>query len=146
MGNYGGLIRGTVNGVFHSTGRSIPFKNQGGSNGPLGNDGNGSLSGGTVGTVAGLKILKTNHIPTTDITKAAGDKSSLGDGSLEFEGTNAKGPVALCYHKSALATVKLRALKVEAERRIERQGHLVVAGYAMGHDILRHEGLVELAF
>ena len=112
----------------------------------FGNDGNGSLASGTVGTVAGFKILKTNHIPAADVTKAAGDKSSLGDGSLEFEGTNKLNPVALCYHKSGLATVKLRDLKVEAERRIERQGHLVVAGYAMGHDILRHECLFELAF
>ena len=112
----------------------------------FGNEANGSIAGGTVLSVAGMKILKTNHIPTADVTKPAGDLSSLGDGVLDFTGTDTKHPVALCYHKSALATVKLRDLKVEAERRIERQGHLIVSSYAMGHDILRNEGLVELAY
>ena len=111
----------------------------------FGNDGNGSLAGGTVGTIAGMKILKSNHIPAADVVVAAGDNSTL-TGTLDFTGTNAKNPVALCYHKSAIGTVKLRDLKVEAERRIERQGHLVVAGYAMGHEVLRNEALVELAF
>jgi len=111
----------------------------------FGNDGNGSMSGGTVGTIAGMKILKSNHIPAADVVVAGGDNSTL-SGTLDFTGTNAKNPVALCYHKSAIGTVKLRDLKVEAERRIERQGHLIVAGYAMGHEVLRNEALVELAF
>jgi len=115
----------------------------------FGNEGNGSIAGGTVGTVAGFKILKTNHLPTADVDMTAaayaGDNSTL-SGTLDFIGTNAKHPTALCFHKSALATVKLRDLKVEAERRIERQGHLIVASYAMGHDILRNEGLAELAW
>ncbi len=115
----------------------------------FGNDGNGSMASGTVGSVAGFKILKSNHIPSADVDMAgaakAGDNSSL-SGTLDFTGTNAAHPVALCYHKSALGTVKLRDLKVEAERRIERQGHLIVAGYAMGHEVLRHECLFELAY
>ena len=115
----------------------------------FGNDGNGSLASGTVGTVAGMKILKTNHIPTAnvDMTSAAkvGDNSTL-TGVIDFEDTNALHPAALCFQKSGLGTVKLRDLKVEAERRIERQGHLVVASYAMGHDILRNECLFELAW
>jgi hypothetical protein len=36
-------------------------------------------------------------------------------------------------------------LAVETEYQVERQGTLMVARYAMGHDILRHEALVELA-
>jgi hypothetical protein len=41
------------------------------------------------------------------------------------------------FTKEAAATVKLKELSVEAEYDIRRQGTLVVAKYAMGHDTLR---------
>ena len=47
---------------------------------------------------------------------------------------------------SALGTVKLRDLSVQSEYQVERMGTLMAASYAMGHDILRNECLVELKF
>jgi len=115
----------------------------------FGNEGNGSIAGGTVYSVGGFKILKSNNVPVdnVDMTAAAkaGDLSTL-SGVIDFADTNAKHPVALCFHKSGLGTVKLKDLKVEADYQIQRQGSLVVASYAMGHEALRNEALVELAY
>ena len=43
----------------------------------------------------------------------------------------------LVMSKDAVATVKLMDLSVESEYQIQRQGTLIVAKYAMGHNILR---------
>lgn len=110
----------------------------------FGNEGNGSIAGGTIMSVAGFKVLKSNHMPTANLDVSAthsGDQSTLADATLTGDGNI---PIALCYQKGGLGTVKLRDLRVEAERRIERQGHLIVASYAMGHEVLRTECLVEL--
>jgi len=109
-----------------------------------GNDGNGSLASGVVLSVAGIRIMKSNHIPTADWTPDAGDLGSA-SGAYDFTGTEAKRPQALVFQRSALGTVKLMDLSIESEYQVERQGTLMVAKYAMGHDILRNEALVELA-
>ena len=109
-----------------------------------GNDGNGSLASGSVLSVAGIRILKSNHMPTADWTPDAGDLGSA-SGSHDFAGTAGSITKGLVFQRSALGTVKLMDLAVESEYQVERQGTLMVARYAMGHDILRHEALVELA-
>jgi hypothetical protein len=43
----------------------------------------------------------------------------------------------LIFSQDAAATVKLLDLGVESEYQIDRQGTLMVAKYAMGHNILR---------
>jgi hypothetical protein len=48
-------------------------------------------------------------------------------------------------HKGAVGTVKLMDLSAEAAYDIRRQGHLMVAKYAVGHGVLRPESAVELA-
>ena len=108
-----------------------------------GNDGNGSLSSGVVLSVAGIRILKSNHMPSADWTPDAGDQGSA-DGAHDFVGTTGSITKGLVFQRSALGTVKLMDLAVETEYQVERQGTLMVARYAMGHDILRHEALVEL--
>ena len=107
-----------------------------------GNDGNGSLASGVVLSVAGIRIFKSNHLPTADYTPPAGDLGSV-SGSQAFDGTNTE-PQALVFHRSALATVKLLDLAVETDYLVERQGTIMVAKYAMGHEILRNEALVSL--
>tara|TARA_Y100001968_G_scaffold327940_1_gene374065 strand:- start:3156 stop:4130 length:975 start_codon:yes stop_codon:yes gene_type:complete len=109
-----------------------------------GNDGNGSLASGVVLSVAGIQILKSNHLPTADWTPDAGDLGSA-SGAHDFVGTAGHDVKALCFQRSALGTVKLMDLSVESEYQVERQGTLMVARYAMGHDVLRHEALVQLA-
>jgi hypothetical protein len=43
----------------------------------------------------------------------------------------------LIFTQDAAATVKLLDLGVESEYQIDRQGTIMVAKYAMGHNILR---------
>ena len=115
----------------------------------FGNDANGSIASGQVVNIAGVRILKTNNIPGVtsgnlgagDITTPAGDKSSL-PGTQDYTGDgDAKVPEGIVFHRSALGTVKLMDLALESEYQIERQGTLMVARYAMGHDVLRHEAI-----
>ena len=88
-----------------------------------------------------MRILKSNHLPTADYTAPAGDLSTLANTTYPGAGNV---PWALCFQRSGLGTEKLMDLAVESEYSVERQGSLILAKYAMGHDILRHECLVEL--
>ena len=94
--------------------------------------------------MAGIRILKSNHMPSADWTPDAGDLGTA-SGAHDFVGTAGSITKGLVFQRSALGTVKLMDLAVESEYQVERQGTLMVARYAMGHDILRHEALVELA-
>lgn len=102
--------------------------------------GEGSYAGGNVIRVAGITIVKTNNLPSTNVgtgTLAAGtDDKYAGD----FSNT-----VGLIMHPSAVGTVKLLDLGMESEYQISRQGTLMVAKYAVGHGILRPEAAVELS-
>ena len=95
-------------------------------------DGNGSYSKGTVAQVAGVTVVKTNHIPTADVAAETGQANTYSD----TFGANVMGCV---FHKSAVGTVKLQDLATESEYQIQRQGTLMVAKYAMGHGGLRPE-------
>lgn len=102
--------------------------------------GQGSYADGNVIRVAGITIVKTNNLP----------KENVAPGTLEA-GTNDKyagdfsNTVGLVMHPSAVGTVKLLDLGMEAEYQISRQGTLIVAKYAVGHGVLRPEAAVELS-
>ena len=110
--------------------------------------GEGSIAKGTIPQIAGISILKSNHIPTTDLSSTAtGDGASAND----VFGSNGVGyngdfsdTVGVVAHSSAVGTVKLLDLATESEYQIERQGTLFVAKYAMGHGVLRPESCIEL--
>jgi hypothetical protein len=93
----------------------------------------GDYSQGTLFRAAGLEVVKTNNLPTTNITT----------GPSAYQG-NFTTSVALVSHKSATGTVKLMDLAVESEYQIQRQGTLIVAKNAVGHGILRPESAVEI--
>lgn len=98
----------------------------------------GAYSDGTVVKIAGMQIVKANHLPSENITTgvAAGtDNKYAGD----FSKT-----VGLAMHKSAVGTVKLMDVSTESEWLIEKQGHLTVAKYAVGHGILRSAAAFEV--
>jgi len=110
--------------------------------------GEGSIATGTIPQIAGISILKSNHIPTTDLSS-----TSTGDGASANDvfGSNGVGyngdfsdTVGVVAHSSAVGTVKLLDLATESEYQIERQGTLFVAKYAMGHGVLRPESCIEL--
>ncbi len=98
------------------------------------NDNNGSIAKGQVFEVAGIQIVKSNHLPTTNITT----------GNTKYQG-NFADTVGLVMHQNAVGTVKLLDLATEGEYDIRRQGTLIVSKYAVGHGILRPEAAVELS-
>lgn len=95
---------------------------------------NGDYSKAEVLMVGNHELVKTNHLPTTNI--ASGPTAYQGD----FTKT-----AALSMTKNAVGTVKLLDLAQEMQYDIRRQGTLIVAKYAVGHGILRPECAIELA-
>jgi len=77
----------------------------------------------------------SNHIPQTDesTTGLTPDPTSRA-GAYKSNFSKLRG---LIFTADAAATVKLMDLGVESEYQIDRQGTLMVAKYAMGHNILR---------
>lgn len=97
-------------------------------------DGNGSVGSGVIFRVAGLPIVKSNYVPSTNVT--TGPATYQGDFSAL---------AGLVWQKGAVGTVKLMDLAVEMAYDIRRQGTLIVGKYAVGHGILRPECAVEIA-
>jgi hypothetical protein len=99
----------------------------------------GSTAGAMVPVVAGLRVMMSNHLPQSDqsLSLSDGDQSPITttrSGKYKGDFSAIKG---LIFTPDAAATVKLMDLGVEAEYQIERQGTLMVAKYAMGHNVLR---------
>ena len=127
----------------------------------------GNVNTGTIASVAGIRLVKSNHLvdiaelgnqssgstssdsaSNNDVFDTAGDGydgdfRDLKDVDLdsgtgaEIAGSESYG--ILCGTKEAIGTVKLLDLATESEYQIERQGTLFVAKYAMGHGVLRPE-------
>jgi hypothetical protein len=95
--------------------------------------GAGVYSEGKVLKVSGVHIVKTNHLPSTNV--ATGPTAYQGD----FTQTR-----GLVMQKQAIGLVKLLDLNVTNDWDFRRRGHLIVAEYAVGHGILRPECSVEL--
>lgn len=83
--------------------------------------------------VAGIRALKTNNVPTTNVVT----------GPAAYQG-NFSTTTCIVTHESAVGTVKLLDMQTEAQYDVRRQGTLVVAKYLMGHGILRPEAAVEI--
>lgn len=94
---------------------------------------NGGYAQGRVFRLAGMEIVKTNNLPSTNVTT----------GPTAYRG-NFTTVAALVVQKEAVGTVKLMDLAVEAEWQINQQAWLCVGKYAVGHGILRPECAVEL--
>jgi hypothetical protein len=100
--------------------------------------GMGAYAEGTILKIGGSPIVKTNHLPITDLTasQVAAMKNTY---NADFSKT-----AALVMTKSAVGTVKLMDLATEMGYDMRRQGTLMIAKYAIGHGILRPECSVEL--
>ena len=101
----------------------------------------GNVNTGQVPTIGGAKVFMSNNIPTTDTSAVDTTPTGGGNDYNTIDFTDTKGFV---FTKDAAATVKLLDLGVESDYQIERQGTLMVAKYAMGHDSLRPECVVQL--
>lgn len=93
----------------------------------------GNIAQGILPELAGIKILKSNNLPSTDTS-----------GSNTYHGADFSTTVGVIFTREAVGTVKLLDLSMQMEWDIRRQGTLLVARYAMGHGILRPECAVEL--
>jgi len=100
---------------------------------------NGSLAMGKVYEVAGVRIVKSNNA-----TAVFGQTVAAATGAQNTYNGTFTATIGLVMHKAAIGTVKLMDLKLETDYQVERQGTLMVAGYAVGHGILRPECAVEL--
>lgn len=101
--------------------------------------GAGSTSQAVIPMVAGIKVMVSNHLPQTDqsTTLSDGDQAPITTSRAGKYKANFGKVKGLIFTPDAAATVKLFDLGVESEYQIERQGTLMVAKYAMGHNILR---------
>lgn len=97
---------------------------------------NGDYASGKMWQVAGIDIIKSNNLAVNHI-------SATVDYGTKYQ-VNASDTAAILLHGDALGTVKLMELATEAEWDIRRQGTLMVAKQAVGHGVLRPEGIIEL--
>jgi hypothetical protein len=102
--------------------------------------GSGSYSKASIPEIAGVQLMKSNNVPTTQVAAVTGEQNVY---SGDFRTT-----AGIVMQRSAIGTVKLMDLAVQksgADYAIMYQGTLMVAKYAMGHGILRPECAIELA-
>jgi hypothetical protein len=113
---------------------------------------NKDINGGGNGTlgmpsdsleIGGIKVLKSNHTPYATIAAAAGDGTNVNTGPSKYQ-VNGTNVVTTFFTTQAIGTLKLMDLSMQSEYRIDRQGTLLVARYAMGHGILRPECAINL--
>jgi len=98
----------------------------------------GDYSKGKLPPVAGFELVKTNNLAVNH---------TLATDTPDYQnkyGVDATKTVAQCFHGEALGTVKLLDLASEMEYDIRRQGTLMVSKMAVGHGVLRPEGLYEI--
>lgn len=113
--------------------------------------GNGDYAQAKIFKVAGFSIVMTNSLPNSDEETAAAaagsqdgvrnDPFGTGEG---YAAPAAAGLVAtqlggICFQTSAIGSVKMKDLSSESEYYTDRQGHLLLSSYMMGHGILRPE-------
>ena len=112
--------------------------------------GRGDVSTGNIPMVAGLNIYKSNHL--VDVAKAEAsldqDDDNANNDVFGTSGTGYNGNLSTTSiiggHPSAIGTVKLLDLATESDYKVELQGSLFVAKYAMGHGVLRPEAAFEI--
>lgn len=95
--------------------------------------GAGSIASGRLETVAGIDLIKTNNLPSTNVT----------DGNAKYQG-NYTGTAGLIMNRWAVGTVQLMDIALDSEWEIRRQGTFMVAKMAVGHGMLRPECAIEL--
>lgn len=100
--------------------------------------GEGSIAQGKIWNIAGLDIVKTNHLPSTNVTA-----STVSGGSRDAYVGDFTKVEFLAAHKSAVGTVQLMDLSARIDYDPNRLGHAGVAKYAVGHGVLRPEAAIE---
>ena len=106
--------------------------------------GSGSFADGEVLRIAGINVLKSNHLPQMASAVTSDDANMINtDNNYQYD---ARKCLALAFHRSALATVQLLGLKVESEWDIRRQGTLLLAKFALGTKFIRPESCFQIKY
>ncbi|MFC1524620.1 capsid protein [Thermodesulfobacteriota bacterium] len=92
----------------------------------------GSFSQGEIPPIAGINIISSPMLPSTDLSGAT------------FHAVNANTTKGMVFTPDAVGTVKLMDLSLQTQWDIRRQGTLMVGRYAMGHGGLQPECSAEL--
>ena len=109
--------------------------------------GMGSIATGEVAQVAGIRILKSNHIPNSNEAGSLFDDAAIANnpfGGTSGYSANFGNTVGVAFQTEGVGTVKLLDLGLESEYQLDRLGTLMVAKYAMGHGVLREECCYEI--
>ena len=104
---------------------------------------NGSYKSGKIMEICGIQIVKSNHVPHTNLSAITVPLCDSTTTNNTYEG-DFSDIVGVVTHKSAVGTVKLLDLATEIQYDVRRQGTLMVAKMAVGHGILRPESAVSL--
>lgn len=102
--------------------------------------GTGSYSEGTTGKLNGIKVIKTNHLPSTNITQS---QDTTNPNNIYYG--NFSNTACLVMNKQAVGTVSRQGLIVEPKWMLERLSHLLTARILQGHGILRPDCAVEIS-
>ena len=123
-------------------------ENQDAINRDYGNDGNGSTASGVIASVAGIRILKSNHVPSAvDLRGTIHDDAGVSNnvfGGTDGYSADFADTCGIVFQTEAVGTVKLMDLSMESEYYMDRLGTLLMAKYAMGHGVLREEACCEI--
>jgi len=132
--------------------------------------GNGSIASAQVPMIAGMPVIMSNHADVNNLyqnftTSNANEGKTSGNAPLAntagsgrtthydiptaaVDGADmvalAKQFRGFIFTPESVATVKLLDLGMESEYQINRQGTLMVAKYAMGHNVLRPAACIAL--
>ena len=113
-----------------------------------GNEGNGSTAMGNIVSVAGVRILKSNHVPSgVDLRSTIHDDASINNnvfGGTDGYSADFADTCGIVFQTEGVGTVKLMDLSMESEYFMERLGTMLMAKYAMGHGVLREEACCEI--
>jgi hypothetical protein len=99
--------------------------------------GTARIDSGTIGTVAGITLIKTNEVPSTNLSA---DSSIHSKYRADYSKT-----VGIVGNRWAVGTVQLMDISLESEWEIRRQGTFFVAKLAVGTDTLDRRCSIEIA-
>lgn len=99
--------------------------------------GRGSIADGKIESLAGILIVKSNHVPQTD-------DSGLTDLPVKYRGDFSKTAFSV-HQRAAVGTVKLMDLSMQSKYLETHQATLLVARQAVGHGVLRSDCAIEIA-
>lgn len=88
------------------------------------NGSNGDYSKGAIYRIADIELIKTNSLPTTNISAVTGEKNTYNG---DFSNT-----AAVIAQSGAVGTVSAKSMAFESARMTQNLGDLLVAWYAMG--------------